>query len=367
VITLGLTMHALWLTPPDKPENDLPAYSLGKHLRPRSRKISVALIGLDATLAQKTREHLYAMSWDFGKLPLRDLGDLRKTNVEFGIPLLRELHSSGIIPVLLGASDHLFRAQYLAFGELNRQVNLLQVDRRIALSAAKGDEEVLDAAVYRKGAKKSFHLLHLGAQRHLVDPAILTQMAATSQEYVRLGAAKAAPEELEPLIRDADLAGINIGAINHLEAPARSGFTPSGFSLHEASQLAYYAGNSDKLSSFGIYGFDSSNKSTVEIELTASAYAQMVWYFLSGVARRQGDFPVTVKGLMEYVVDLPEYHRLTFWRSPKSNRWWVQVPAKKFQGEERHRLIACSYSDYQKATNDHFLSDRLLMAFKRHS
>lgn len=359
-------MHDLWLTPPDKPEKDLPAYSLGKHLRPRSRKISAAIIGLDAAIAQKTREHLYTMSWDFGKLSVRDLGDLRKTNVEFGIPLLRELHSSGIIPVLLGGSDHLFRAQYLAFGELNRQINLLHIDRRIALSPAAAQKEVLDTAVYRQGTKKSFHLFHLGAQQHLVDPAIRTQMAATSQEYVRLGAAKAAPEELEPLIRDADLAGMNIGAINHLEAPARSGFTPSGFTLHEASQLAYYAGNSDKLSSFGLYGFDAEGKSDTEVELTASAYAQLVWYFLHGIARRQGDFPVSTRGLMEYVVDLPEYHRLTFWRSPKSNRWWVQVPAKKYRGEERHRLIACSYGDYQKATNDHFLSDRLLMAFRRH-
>lgn len=307
------------------------------------------------------------MSWDFGKLSVRDLGDLRKVNVEFAIPLLRELHASGIIPVLLGASDRMFRAQYLAFGELNRQVNLLNIDRQIALSPSESDQAVLDAGVYRNDKKKSFHLLHLGAQQHLVDPAIRVQMAATSQEYIRLGAAKAAPEELEPLIRDADLAGFNIGAINHLEAPARSGFTPSGFTLHEASQLAYYAGNSDKLSSFGLYGFDPGGKSDTEMELTTSAYAQLVWYFLSGVHRRQGDFPVTVKGLMEYVVDLPEYHRLTFWRSPRSNRWWVQVPAKKYRGEERHRLIACSYNDYQRATNDHFLSDRIMMAFRRYA
>lgn len=357
-------MYTLWLTPPDKPSADLAEHTFGKHLRSRARKVAVAIIGVDGEIAQKTRDHLYATSWDFDKLAVRDLGNLRKTTPDFIIPLLRELHSGGITPVLIGGDDQVFVAQYLAFAEINRQVSLLHIDRTIPLSAEKGGKNILDNAVYDKGRRR-FHLTHLGAQQHLTNPALRDIFNSEAYEAVSLGQVKASLPALEPLLRDADLVGLNIRAINHNEAPARAGFHPSGLSLQEATQLAYYAGNSDKLSSYGLYGLDPSVGSATDFELTAAAYAQLIWYFLHGFSRRQGDFPVSNKGLLEYVVDLQGYNQLTFWRSPRSNRWWVQVPAGKQQGEERHRLVPCSYQDYLTASSEQTLPDRLIAAFRR--
>ncbi|MBC6996032.1 arginase family protein [Neolewinella lacunae] len=344
----------------------MPAHSVGKSLRPRSRQIAVAIIGLDAAVAQKTREHLYASSWAFGKLVVRDLGDIRKDTRDFIIPLLRELYAAGITPVLLGGNNALFAAQYLAFAELNRQVSLLQIDRCIGLNPHQEGSDVLDAAVYRPG-RKQYHVAHLGAQQHLVDPAVWDFFDAHGFEAVRLGQARADVTQLEPLLRDADLVGLDISAINHNEAPARNGFHPSGFSLQEASQLAYYAGNSDKLSSFGLFGLNPAAGTTAETELTAAAYAQLVWYFLQGYSLRVGDFPATTKGLLEYIVDLQGFDRLTFWRSPRSNRWWVQVHDGKYQGEARHRLVPCAYQDYLLASNEQTLPDRLLLAMRRYT
>lgn len=359
-------MYTPWLKAPAKPAATLPAYTLGKHLRPRARKIAVAIIGVDAEVAKKTREHLYSSSWSFGKTLIRDLGDLRKTTSDFVIPLLRELHSGGITPILIGGDQKAFTAQYLAFAELNRQVSLLSIDRTIALTPTTSSDQVLDNAVHSKGRKR-FHLTHIGAQQHLIDPAIHDLFEAQAYEAVSLGPARGNLSALEPLLRDADLLGLNICSVNHTEAPARSGFSPSGFALQEASQLAYYAGNSDKLSSFGLYGLDTSVGTATDVALTAAAYAQLIWYFLHGFSRRQGDFPVSNKGLMEYIVDLQGFNHLTFWRSPRSNRWWVQVPSHNKKGEARHRLVPCTYEDYLTASGKQTLPDRLVAAFRRYA
>ena len=368
-------MYDPWLKPVSKPSPNLAAHTFARHLRgprgrpaknqgPRARKIAVAIIGIDEATAEKTRTHLYRTSWAFGKLAVRDLGNLRKATPDFLIPLLRELAAAGITPLLIGSGADLFAAQYLAFAELNRQISLLQIDRTLALSPDGQAGRTLDNAVYAKGRHR-YHLTHLGGQQHLIDPALLDYCQGQAYEVITLGPARSDLPALEPVLRDADLVGLDVAAINHHEAPARPGFFPSGFSLQEASQLAYYAGNSDKLSSFGLYGLDPTTDPTA-VELTAAAYAQLAWYFLLGFSRRQGDFPVSSTGLTEYVVDLDAYDRLTFWRSPRSNRWWVQVPAGEQAGEERHRLVPCTYEDYLLASTKQALPDRLVMAFQRY-
>ena len=358
-------MYSPWLHPPTPPAATLPAHALGRHLRPRARKIAVAIIGLDAAVAEKTRHHLMTTAWAFGDLVVRDLGNLRKTTPDFVIPLLRELHTAAITPVLLGADAAAFTTQYLAFAELNRQVSLLHIDRTIGLTPVGDGGRPLDNAVHNKGRGR-FHLSHLGHQQHLVDPAIFDLCAAQAYEAVSLGPARANLAELEPVLRDADLVGLDVAAVSYHEAPAQRRRFPSGFTLQEASQLAYYAGNSDKLSSFGLYGFDPARVDDPAGDLTAAAYAQLVWYFLQGFSRRQGDFPVSNKGLVEYVVPMNGFDRLTFWRSPRSERWWVQVPTFTAAGEPRHRLVPCSYQDYQAASQDQHLPDRLLSAFRRY-
>lgn len=358
-------MYTPWLEAVPKPDSGLAPHTFGKHLRPRSRRIAVAIIGLDAEIAKKTREHLFATSWDFGKLVVRDLGNIRKTTPDFVIPLLRELHAAKITPVLIGGDQQLFTAQYLAFAELNRQVSILDIGQSIGLAATAATGQPLDAAVYRKDRRK-FHISHLGGQQHLIDPAVKKLFDRRGFEAIGLGASRANIAGLEPLLRDADLVGLNISAVNYAEAPARAGYHPSGLSLQEATQLAYYAGNSDKLSSFGLYGMDPT-ATPVDVELTAAAYAQLIWYFTNGFSRRQGDFPVSTKGLLEYIVDIKGFSQLTFWRSRASNRWWVQVPDGSYQAEPRHRLVPCAYEDYLTASQQQTLGDRLMLAFRRYA
>ncbi len=363
-----------WLQAPDLsdlPETAKASFTLGAQLlvykltQRELRKVKTAIIGLDVDFAKKTRALLYPMSWNFGKLGIADLGDLRKAEPDFLTPLLRELQSAGITPILIGRDRQLFRAQYQAFQEISAQASVAVVDQLIRLSTASsiGGDQLLNPA-FHSPRKLFYHLSHIGSQQHLIDPAVFDLIAERHYDYIRLGQARENITELEPLIRDADLLGLDMAALQYFDAPAQEGFHPSGFSLEEATRLCRYAGISDKLKSFGIFGVDLS-VSQRDQWVTAAACAQMIWYFLDGFANRKGDYPVTANGLTEYVVDIKDYDRITFWKSPRSGRWWIQAPAGKHKGEERHRLIPCSYQDYLKAC-DQEIPDRLLQAFRRY-
>ncbi|MBB4077570.1 hypothetical protein GGR28_000171 [Lewinella aquimaris] len=361
-------MYSTWLSSsPLDPTTFGPASVAGHLTADPSPTTRVALIGVNAATADAVRHHLYSHYWDFGGLDLVDLGNLRKQTIDFTIPLLRELYSAGIVPILLGDQDRMLSAQYLAFGELNRQVGIFAVDQRVNLrsSGELGPDRALDAAIYRE-APPVFHLSHAGSQRHLVDPGLEYLFAARHFENYPLGQSRANLADLEPAIRDADLFALGLGAIQWSEAPAQGGHHPSGFSLQEASQLCYYAGNSDRLASFGLYGFDLEHPNQDGRQLTAAAYAQLAWYFLHGLSRRVKDFPVSLTGMAEYVVDTTLAGRLTFWRSPRSSRWWVQVPTETYRGEARNRLVSCSYQDYLTSSKEGKLPDRILSAFSRY-
>ncbi len=259
-------------------------------------------------------------------------------------------------------------AQYLAFAEVNREVGICAIDSKIRVNREKSvtdKQEILDRAVHRTGSP-AFHLAHIGDQRHLCDPRLDELFYTRHFERYPLGKSRNDLTELEPAIRDVDLAMININAILSSEAPAKTDLSPSGFSLQEAGQLAYYAGNSDRLSSFGLYGFEAGHQDERRADLTAAAYAQLIWYFLHGVSRRHADFPKSTAGLVEYVVDSKVSDRFVFWRSPRSDRWWIQVPVDRHRGEKRNRLVACSHADYVATSSAGKLPDRLFQAFSRY-
>jgi formiminoglutamase len=75
---------------------------------------------------------------------------------------------------------------------------------------------------------------------------------------------------------------------------------------------------------------------------------------------------VSTDGLTEYVVQFRQTnYQLTFWKSARSGRWWMQIPVESGKRKyQRHRLIPCSFQDYQAACREE-LPDRLMQAFNR--
>lgn len=362
-------MFQNWLYPLEDSVDELEDHQFGKRIQryagelPGLKETRVAIIGIGERDANAIRRQLYRMSFPFRGLEVADLGNVRNTDIAFSIPLIRELLDSQIFPLILGNAPRQALAQYKAFQSLQQLISLAVVDERIPYSRESDDkekyflQEILDSKHSRL-----FHLSFIGCQAHFVPPGAFEYLDKRHFDYVRLGKARAELPELEPLIRDCDLLSFNLSALKQAEAPGQEAPTPSGFTSEEACQVTRYAGMSDKLRALGIYGF---RESLDHNGHTAQLAAQMAWYFLDGFYHRKQDFPVSTDGLVEYIVDFKkvDYH-LTFWRSDKSGRWWMQVPVKTRSKYQRHRLIPCSYNDYILACKDE-LPDRLLNAMRR--
>jgi formiminoglutamase len=325
---------------------------------------SIALIGIEAKNANAVRQALYPLSFPFSGLQVVDLGNLRKKGVDFLAPLLKELLESRVLPVILSKDPAYLQSQFYAHLAVQSNICLNVVDEGIAIDhKGLSHSSSFLAPLLQHPKSELLHCSLLAAQSHFIAPSIFEQMDRQRFEVLRLGALRADLPAAEPYIRDADFAVFHLAALKQSEMPAVSHPSPNGLFSEEACQLARYAGMSDKLRSFGLFGFAAEQDHR---QLGAQVVAQMIWYFLDGYYHRTGDFPVSKDELVEYLVDVKLLdHPLTFWRSNRSGRWWIQIPAKgKDENPDRHRLVPCSYSDYLQATRGD-IPERLLQALKR--
>ncbi len=340
----------------------------GKSLRiyydemPDLQGIKIAIVGVGDEEANEVRKHLYSMSFPFDGLAVADLGNVRKTKPAFLIPLITELLNSKIVPILIGNDVAIAEAQYLAYQPLKQLINLAVVDERIRYTIGGKDTEQYLNRIIDNPRTHLFHMALIGCQTHFVTKPVLHFLDDKNFEYARLGMVRSNMDQIEPLVRDADLLCFNIAALKQSEAPGQANPSPSGFFSEEACQISRYAGMSDKLSSAGFYGFLQDQDPRGQ---TAQVIAQLIWYFVDGFNQRKNDYPASSDSLVEYIVDFKNQdYQLTFWKSTKSGRWWMQIPVKTKKKHQRHTLIPCSYQDYQLASRED-LPDRLLNAYKR--
>jgi hypothetical protein len=104
----------------------------------------------------------------------------------------------------------------------------------------------------------------------------------------------------------------------------------------------------EKLSSIGIYGYepyydDAQNK-------TAKVVAVMIWYFIEGFYSRKDSLSFKSSDYTKYTVSLDtKPNTLTFFKSKRSGKWWMEIPHNDLDKFDRVSTIPCSYSDYQMA------------------
>ena len=107
---------------------------------------------------------------------------------------------------------------------------------------------------------------------------------------------------------------------------------------------------SDKVSSLGIFNYHNIT------EVSNKLLAQIIWYFIDGIENRTGDFPMgSKKDYVKFTVFIEESgHEITFYKSNKSARWWMEVPypAKEGSKYERHHMAPCDREDYDNAMNN---------------
>ncbi|MBL7776940.1 MAG: formimidoylglutamase [Chitinophagales bacterium] len=280
--------------------------------------------------------------------------------------VMLELITHKVVPIIIGGSNDLAFGQYLGYKNLQTLINVVNVDERVDM-IDNGTDVPTDATnfvmkILTHSPNYLFNYSHIGHQTYLNDTRALETLQSLNFDCHRLGLIREKMEETEPILRDADMLTIDISAIRMADAPAHAQASPNGFNGEEVCQLMRFAGLSDKLTSVGIYeinpGYDN-NRQTTQLA------AQMMWCFVEGYYNRVGDFPVTVHDHLKFTVRLEDAdHNLIFWRSKKTDRWWMELPAGDKEKFARHNLVPCSIRDYETACSQE-LPDRWMKAYTK--
>lgn len=277
-----------------------------------------------------------------------------------------ELIKKNIIPIIIGGSQDITYANYLAYENLEQTVNLVTVDRCLDFGQTSEDTtsgNYLNKIILHK-PNYLFNYSNLGHQRYLSDPELLQLMGKMYFDVYRLGEIQPFMQRTEPVIRNADIVSFDMSSIRQSESPGSLNAGPNGFYGDQAAQMCRYAGMSDKLTSFGIYELNPDVDPTGQSSHLA---AQMVWCFIEGYLSRKADYPVCdYSEYLKFIVHLEqEQHDLIFYKSNKSDRWWMDVPYPAGEQKyERHHLVPCTYEEYQQASNEE-LPDRWWKTYQK--
>ncbi|MFM7729759.1 MAG: formimidoylglutamase [Flavobacteriales bacterium] len=305
------------------------------------------------------RKWFYQLHVHDEKVPLIDLGNIHPgeqlSDTYYALSKTCEaLIKRGIIPLIIGGSQDLTYANYMAYESLEQTINVVTIDSRLDFGSQSEihHRNYLNRIVLHK-PNYLFNYSNIGHQRYLVDKDVLALVGNMYFDAYRLGDMQGNMQRTEPVLRNADLVSFDMSAIRMSESPGSNHAGPNGFYGEEAAQLCKYAGVSDKLTSFGIYELNPNMDLSGQ---SAHLAAQMAWCFIEGVSQRKSDYPVCdFREYTKFIVPmLQEGHELIFYKSPKSDRWWMEVPYPSGQEKryERHHLVPCSHEEYQQATNE---------------
>jgi formiminoglutamase len=312
----------------------------------------------DATAADAIRKQLYQLHYWHTNVAMADIGNI-KTGATIADSyaavktVVAELLRLNKTVVLLGGSHDITLAQYFAYRELNEQVEATCIDACINLrgeSPERSENFLMEMLTGEPNLVK--HYNHIGFQSYFVHPRMLETMDKLRFDCYRLGMVKEKIDEMEPVLRNTQLLSFDVSAIKYSDAPATMQ-SPNGFNGEEACTLAQYAGMSNRISSFGVYGY----MPRLDInDLTAKQIAQLLWYFIDGKHRGKQEAAIDDRNhFNEFHCTFTEVETV-FLQSKKTGRWWMQLPNKKF--------IACSYNDYVHASQNE-IPERWLRAQER--
>ena len=320
----------------------------------------------------KIRTQLYQLFGGDFSPRIADLGNIRQghevKDTYYALSnVVSFLIENRIIPVILGGSQDLTYANYRAYESLGQVINILAVDPMFDLGTTDQD---LDSRTYLNKIilhqpNFLFNYTNIGYQTYFVNPGSISLIKNLYFDIYRLGSIRDNMEEAEPLTRNDDMLTFDISAVRQSDAPGSRLANHNGFYGEEACRIMRYAGLSDKLSSIGLYEY---NPECDINNQTAKLIAQMLWYFFEGFYNRKDDHPHRDNTeYVKYTVSIKDHKdQLVFYKSKKSDRWWMDVPVKKnFKNiYERHHLVPCSYNDYEVACRDD-IPDRWWQAYQK--
>ena len=305
----------------------------------------------------KVRQQLYNYHLAKGNtLKMADLGIIKKgasTSDTYAAleDITAEIQKKGKLLLIIGGTQDLTYANYLGYKKLEQTINVACIDQKIDLEISSeapisSNNFINHLLTFQPSFLFNFSIL--GCQQYYISEEQLNLFDELYFDYLRLGELNNNIKLAEPYLRNSDIISLDMSSIRRAEFSGSTDNGPNGFFANEICQIAKYAGISDKLSSFGAYNF-SKKLENHEVELSA----QIFYFIIDGYCHRKKDYPIgTKKNHVKYAVFHEELnHNLVFHKSPKSQRWWLEVPyppLKDFKFE-RHNLVPCDYEDYLTA------------------
>ncbi len=292
---------------------------------------------------------LYRGNWsaDFVDLGLLQPGATFNDTYFAVTSLIAHIHQQGGIALVLGGGQDLVYANYRAYPQEGDMVNIVNIDAKFDLGnieAPISNHSYIGKIVIDK-PYNLFNYTNLGFQSYFVAPEELDVMERMFFDAHRLGVVANDVSLMEAIIRDADIVSVDM---NVVEA-ALYGTSPNGFTGKEICALCRYAGISDRLTSFGIYEFDTKMCAPSSTKLVA----QMMWYFIEGVNARWNELGgVEDLDVIQYQVPVQD-EILVFYKSQLTGRWWLDLST--FEKEDNKlvhgTLLPCTSQDYNDACN----------------
>jgi len=364
--------------------------ALGRKLKVHSVKegipdlkgVSIAIIGVlenrnDATYIgeqfqlNEVRKSFYALFPGSWNTTIADLGDInRGESVEDTYFALKTtvsiLIQKKIIPIILGGSQDLTYAIYRAYDSLIPMLNLVNVDSRFDLgdSAKPIKNDSFIGKVILDEPYNLFNYATLGYQTYFNSQEEIDLMERLYFEAYRLGDISNDITIAEPVMRDANIVSIDLGAVKASELSLKQRLSPNGLDGKEICAISRYAGISNKVSAFGIFEY----KPCCDDEVTTMLISQMLWYFIEGVNCRVKDDNFLDDNNHQKFTTLADAEELVFYRSTKTGRWWIEIPflVNVNNKLKKHTLLPCTHKDYLNACNGK-IPNRWYKACKKNS
>ena len=224
-----------------------------------------------------------------------------------------------------------------------------------------GQSEIGQSEIGKSNNRISIHICNFGYQSYYVSQQDLDEFSDRHFEAYRLGEIRDNLRESEPVIRDSDLLAISMDAVKYSDAPAASNASPNGFTGEEICQVAFFAGLSHRCRSLGI--FDIIPQNDVR-DITSKLAAQMAWYFVEGVKKRNPDSPHDhIHNFKKYLIYFDQlHHNLCFFKNIQTERWWMEIPS--IASNDDSVIISCTQEDYMKAAEQE-IPDRWWKTYQR--
>jgi arginase family enzyme len=345
---------------------------------PDFTKITIGIIGVLDNHGNKEakteinlvaiRKELYGLfpgNWDAS---IADFGDIlagnSKEDTFFALrKVVSRLIKNKIIPIVIGGSQDLTYALYRAYDDLEQMVNLVAIDSKFDFGK---DDEAISVNSYLtkivvEEPNNLFNFCNIGYQTYYNSQEEIDLIEKLFFDAYRLGEVSNNIALAEPVFRDADLVSVDMKSVKSSDSGNFFGFIPNGFDGKEICTLSRYAGISDKVSLFGVFNHNDTEKE-------APLIAQIIWYFVEGFHYRSKEYPFgSREKYLKYIVPLEE-EELVFYKSDKTDRWWIEIPFLSNGNNKlkRNTLLPCSYEEYLGACNQE-LPERWWKAQRKNS